>query len=163
MFKINHKKILFNLVFILILFFIDRAAKIYILKLAELNNVVDIYLSPYLNLYLIWNQGVAFGLISFDDQIIYNLITFIISSIIIFLIILAAKTEGIRRYFYILIIGGALGNFFDRVYYSAVPDFIDLHIGEFHWFVFNIADIFITIGVICLITAEMIIDTKVKK
>ena len=163
MFKINHKKILFNLVFILILFFIDRAAKIYILKLAELNNVVDIYLSPYLNLYLIWNQGVAFGLISFDDQIIYNLITFIISSIIIFLIILAAKTEGIRRYFYILIIGGALGNFFDRIYYSAVPDFIDLHIGEFHWFVFNIADIFITIGVTCLITAEMIIDTKVKK
>ena len=163
MFKINHKKVLFNLAFILILFFIDRATKIYILKLAELNNVVDIYLSPYLNLYLIWNQGVAFGLISFDDQIIYNLITFIISSIIIFLIFLAAKTEGIRRYFYILIIGGALGNFFDRVYYSAVPDFIDLHIGEFHWFVFNIADIFITIGVICLITAEMIIDTKVKK
>ena len=162
MFKTNHKKTLFNLSIILVLFFIDRVAKIYILKLAELNGAVDIYLSPYLNLYLIWNKGVAFGLISFDEQFIYNLITFIISLVIIFLIFMTAKTEGIRKYFYILIIGGALGNFFDRLYYSAVPDFIDLHIGGFHWFVFNIADIFITIGVICLITAEMIIDTKAK-
>ena len=158
MFRTNYKKILLNLVLIIVLFLIDRISKIYILKLAELNNAVDIYITPYLNLYLIWNKGVAFGLISFDDQFIYNLITFVISLIIITLIVVTAKSKDIKKYFYMMIIGGALGNFFDRVYYSAVPDFIDLHIGNFHWFVFNIADIFITIGVICLITAEMIID-----
>jgi signal peptidase II len=161
MFRINYKKILLNLVLIIILFLIDRISKIYILKLAELNNAVDIYITPYLNLYLIWNKGVAFGLISFDDQFIYNLITFVISLIIITLIVVTAKSKDIKKYFYMMIIGGALGNFFDRVYYSAVPDFIDLHIGNFHWFVFNIADIFITIGVICLITAEMITDKNI--
>jgi signal peptidase II len=161
MFRINYKKILLNLVLIIILFLIDRISKIYILKLAELNNAVDIYITPYLNLYLIWNKGVAFGMISFDDQFIYNLITFFISLIIITLIVVTAKSKDIKKYFYMMIIGGALGNFFDRVYYSAVPDFIDLHIGNFHWFVFNIADIFITIGVICLITAEMITDKNI--
>ena len=133
-------------------------SKIYVLNLAELNNVVDIYLTSYLNLYLIWNKGVAFGLIAFDDQSIYNVITFIILLIIVFLIIMTIKSKDIKQYFYMIIIGGALGNFFDRIYYSAVPDFIDLHLGNFHWFVFNIADIFITIGVICLITVEMISD-----
>jgi|TARA_B110000483_G_scaffold10966_1_gene12750 signal peptidase II len=161
MFRINYKKILLNLVLIISLFLIDRISKIYILKLAELNNAVDIYITPYLNLYLIWNKGVAFGLISFDDQFIYNLITFVISLIIITLIVVTAKSKDIKKYFYMMIIGGALGNFFDRVYYSAVPDFIDLHIGNFHWFVFNIADIFITIGVICLITAEMLTDKNI--
>ena len=161
MFRTNYKKILLNLVLIIILFLIDRISKIYILKLAELNNAVDIYITPYLNLYLIWNKGVAFGLISFDDQFIYNLITFVISLIIITLIVVTAKSKDIKKYFYMMIIGGALGNFFDRVYYSAVPDFIDLHVGNFHWFVFNIADIFITIGVICLITAEMITDKNI--
>ena len=158
MFKINYKKILLNLTLILVLFLIDRVSKIYVLNLAELNNVVDIYLTSYLNLYLIWNKGVAFGLIAFDDQSIYNVITFIILLIIIFLIIMTIKSKDIKQYFYMIIIGGALGNFFDRIYYSAVPDFIDLHLGNFHWFVFNIADIFITIGVICLITVEMISD-----
>ena len=161
MFRINYKKILLNLVLVIILFLIDRISKIYILKLAELNNAVDIYITPYLNLYLIWNKGVAFGLISFDDQFIYNLITFVISLIIITLIVVTTKSKDIKKYFYVMIIGGALGNFFDRVYYSAVPDFIDLHVGNFHWFVFNIADIFITIGVICLITAEMITDKNI--
>ena len=158
MLKINYKKILLNLTLILVLFLIDRVSKIYVLNLAELNNVVDIYLTSYLNLYLIWNKGVAFGLIAFDDQSIYNVITFIILLIIVFLIIMTIKSKDIKQYFYMIIIGGALGNFFDRIYYSAVPDFIDLHLGNFHWFVFNIADIFITIGVICLITVEMISD-----
>ena len=158
MFKINYKKILLNLTLILVLFLIDRVSKIYIINLAELNNVVDIYLTSYLNLYLIWNKGIAFGLIAFDDQSIYNVVTFIILLIIISLIIMTIKSKDIKQYFYMIIIGGALGNVFDRMYYSAVPDFIDLHLGNFHWFVFNIADIFITIGVICLITVEMISD-----
>ena len=158
MLKINYKKILLNLTLILALFLIDRVSKIYIINLAELNNVVDIYLTSYLNLYLIWNKGIAFGLIAFDDQSIYNVVTFIILLIIISLIIMTIKSKDIKQYFYMIIIGGALGNVFDRMYYSAVPDFIDLHLGNFHWFVFNIADIFITIGVICLITVEMISD-----
>jgi signal peptidase II len=158
MLNINYKKILINLTLILALFLLDRVSKIYIINLAELNNVVDIYLTSYLNLYLIWNKGVAFGLIAFDDQSIYNVVTFIILLIIISLIIMMIKSKDIKQYFYMIIIGGALGNIFDRMYYSAVPDFIDLHLGNFHWFVFNIADIFITIGVICLITVEMISD-----
>ena len=158
MLKINYKKKLLNLTLILVLFLIDRVSKIYIINLAELNNVVDIYLTSYLNLYLIWNKGIAFGLIAFDDQSIYNVVTFIILLIIISLIIMMIKSKDIKQYFYMIIIGGALGNIFDRMYYSAVPDFIDLHLGNFHWFVFNIADIFITIGVICLITVEMISD-----
>ena len=160
MFRINYKKILLNLVLVIILFLIDRISKIYILKLAELNNAVDIYITPYLNLYLIWNKGVAFGLISFDDQFIYNLITFVITLIIITLIVVTAKSKDIKKYFYMMIIGGALGNFFDRVYYSAVPDFIDFHINNFHWFIFNVADIFITLGIICLILDEIFINNK---
>ena len=156
--RIGLKKFSLNLIILIIIFSIDRLTKNYIIKLAEVENSVDIYLTSYLNLYLIWNKGVAFGLIAFDDQSIYNVITFIILLIIIFLIIMTIKSKDIKQYFYMIIIGGALGNFFDRIYYSAVPDFIDLHLGNFHWFVFNIADIFITIGVICLITVEMISD-----
>ena len=54
-----------------------------------------------------------------------------------------------------MILAGALGNFFDRVIYRAVPDFIDFHIGNFHWFIFNVSDIFITIGVVLMIILEL--------
>ena len=55
-----------------------------------------------------------------------------------------------------MILGGALGNIYDRIFYRAVPDFIDFHISNFHWFIFNFADIFITIGVIFMIIFEYI-------
>ena len=162
MLKDNLKKILINFVIVLVIFLADRVSKIYILKIAELENKVDIYLTFYLNLYLIWNKGIAFGLFSFDESFIYNFVTILILGILLIIIILIFKSETYKSYFYTIILGGALGNLFDRFYYSAVPDFIDLHINNFHWFIFNIADIFITLGVICLIYVEVFLDKKDK-
>ena len=162
MFKINFKNTLINLLIILIIFLADRISKNYILKLAELENTVDIYLTSYLNLYLIWNKGIAFGLFSFDDNSIYNLISSIIIIITFVILIMIIKCNGFKKYCLISIFGGSIGNLFDRIYFSAVPDFIDLHVNNYHWFIFNIADIFITIGVLCLIYIEIFIDNKKK-
>ena len=158
--KINLKNFYLNLVIILIVFIFDRATKLYILKLAEVETSVDIYITPYLNLYLIWNKGVAFGLLSIDGSIIYNSITILIGLIIIAILFMMLKNNNIQRYFFALITGGALGNFYDRIVYTAVPDFIDLHFHGFHWFIFNVADIFITIGVFCLILVELFFNNK---
>tara|TARA_B100000787_G_scaffold170276_1_gene165569 strand:- start:9130 stop:9627 length:498 start_codon:yes stop_codon:yes gene_type:complete len=155
MFKVNLKKILLNLITISVIFFTDRISKIYIIKIADLENTVDIYLNQYLNFYLVWNKGIAFGLLSFNDNYIYNITTLIIATIIIIILIMITKTEGFKKYSLLLVFGGSLGNIFDRIYYSAVPDFIDFHIEDFHWFIFNVADIFITFGVICLIFDEL--------
>jgi len=160
MFKVNLKKILLNLVIIGIIFFTDRISKIYILKIAEQENLVDIYLTPYLNFYLIWNNGIAFGLFSFNESLIYNIITLVISIITIVIMIMIIKSEGIKQYSLIFVFGGAISNLFDRIYYSAVPDFIDFHIMNFHWFIFNVADIFITLGIICLIYAEIFYNNE---
>ena len=160
MFKINLKKILLNFVIITIIFFTDRISKIYILKMAEQENLVDIYLTPYLNFYLIWNNGIAFGLFSFNESLIYNIITLAISIITIVIMIMIIKSEGVKQYSLIFVFGGAIGNLFDRIYYSAVPDFIDFHIMNFHWFIFNVADIFITLGIICLIYAEIFYNNE---
>ena len=153
--KIKLKTFFLHCIILIIVFLIDRASKLYILKLAEIENSVDIYITSYLNLFLIWNKGIAFGLLSVNADMIYNLITIIIGMIILILIIVMFKKKNIERHFFALIVGGALGNFHDRVVYTAVPDFIDLHFNEFHWFVFNVADIFITIGVFCLILVEL--------
>ena len=158
--KINLKNFYLNLVIILIVFIFDRATKLYILKLAEVETSVDIYITPYLNLFLIWNKGIAFGLLSIDGSIIYNSITILIGLIIITILFMMLKNNNIQRYFFALIVGGALGNFYDRIVYTAVPDFIDLHFYGFHWFVFNVADIFITIGVFCLILVELFFNNK---
>jgi signal peptidase II len=154
MFKVNFKKIVLNFIIILAVFLTDRIFKIYILKIAQVENTVDIYLNEYLNIYLIWNKGIAFGVLSFNDSLIYNTITLIISTITVIILAMIIKNKGFKRYSLLFIFGGSLGNLFDRIYYSAVPDFIDLHYKSFHWFVFNVADIFITFGVICLIFAE---------
>ena len=71
------------------------------------------------------------------------------------------KTKGLEKLAFMIVFGGSLGNIFDRLYYSSVPDFIDIHIGNFHWFIFNVADIFITLGVILLITLEIFSKKKV--
>ena len=157
--KLENKKKLFNSTFIIVLiFFLDRLSKIYVLSLAKINNSVDIFVTEYLNIYLIWNEGIAFGLLSFSQSSIYNIITVLIVIISLVVYTLIIKTNDIRFYFYSLVFGGAIGNLFDRLYYSAVPDFIDLHIHNYHWFIFNVADIFITTGVICLILVELIFD-----
>ena len=158
--KIEFKKISLNLLILILIFFIDRLTKIYILNLAEIENSVDIYITPYLNLYLVWNKGIAFGLFSMNENIFYNLITFIIGIIILIIFYMIFKKNNIQRYFLLLIAGGAMGNFYDRLIYTAVPDFIDLHFYGYHWFVFNIADIFISIGVFCLILDELFFYKK---
>jgi signal peptidase II len=158
----NFKKTIINTLIVLVIFSLDRISKIYILKLVELENSLDIYINSYLNLYLIWNKGIAFGLFSFDKDFIYSSLTIIILAILVIILILIFKSNNFKSYCYTIIFGGALGNVFDRIYYSAVPDFIDFHINNFHWFIFNIADIFISIGVICLIYAEVFLDKKTK-
>ena len=156
MFKINFKKILLNFTIISLIFFIDRISKNYILKIAEQESLVDIYINSYLNFYLIWNKGIAFGLFSFDQNLIYNFVTLIIVVISFVIIILVIKTNGIERYSFTLVFGGAISNLYDRIYYKAVPDFIDFHIAEYHWFVFNMADIFITLGIVSIILIEVL-------
>ena len=149
-------KSLLKFTLVLIIFCVDRISKIYVTELAEKTDVSELYLTSFLNLYLVWNTGIAFGLFSFSNEFTYNLFTtliILINAIIIYLVII---TKDFRKYFFLMILGGSFGNLFDRLYYGSVPDFIDFHIGNFHWFIFNIADIFITAGVICLILAEVL-------
>ena len=154
--NIINKNFYLNLTIIFSIFLLDRLSKLYIIYLDKINNGSEIYQSKFLNIYLIWNEGIAFGLFSLDDNFLYNILTLIILIVIIIILYLVATNKGFKRYSLIFILGGAIGNFFDRIYYKAVPDFIDFHIGNFHWFIFNVSDIFITIGVICMITLELI-------
>ena len=158
----SKKKLIFCSLIVIGIFLLDRFTKLHIINLAEINGTVEIYLTTFLNIYLIWNEGIAFGLLTFEQSNIYNLITLLIAIVSILVLILIVKTNDIRFYFYSFILGGAIGNLFDRYYYSAVPDFIDLHVKDFHWFIFNVADIFITIGVVCLILVELIFDKYLK-
>jgi len=155
MLNFNLKKILFYSFIVILIFTLDRASKLYILNYAEVNNSVDIFINSYLNLYLIWNKGIGFGLLSLEESTVYNFITFFIFIIIFIIFYMIYKANNYQVYFLLIILGGAIGNLFDRVYYSAVPDFIDLHINDFHWFIFNVADIFISIGIFCLIMVEI--------
>jgi signal peptidase II len=155
MFKINFKKILPGFILVFVIFLIDRIAKNYILKVAEIDSAVDIFINEYLNIYLIWNKGIAFGLFSFEAQFLYNSISFVIGFISIIIMIWAIKSNGFKKYSLLAVLAGAISNLYDRIYYSAVPDFIDLHIGTIHWFIFNPADIFISFGVVCLIFNEI--------
>jgi len=159
--KIRLKKFSLSLLFLITVFIIDRLTKLYILNLAEVKNSMDIYVTSYLNLYLIWNKGIAFGLFSMNESIVYNFITIIIAIIILIIFFMMWKNDNIQRFFLAIVAGGALGNFYDRIIYTAVPDFIDIHFQGFHWFVFNVADIFITIGVFCLILVELFNNNKI--
>ena len=149
--------------FVLTLFCIDRFSKTYIIELSEKTNVTEIYLTSFLNSYLVWNSGIAFGLFSLSNELTYNFFTALIAVINLIIVYLAVVTKDFRRYFFLLILGGSFGNLFDRLFYGSVPDFIDFHIGNFHWFIFNIADIFITVGVICLILAELLYKKEVNE
>ena len=143
---------------IVVIFLLDRVSKEYIIFLNDRNYDPEIFTSSFLNIVLIWNDGIAFGLLSFENNTFYNAMTILIAIIIIILFFLISKTEKIQKYSYIAISGGALGNIFDRIIYNSVPDFIDLHYNGFHWFIFNVADIFITLGVICLICDEIFLE-----
>jgi len=151
-----------KLIIILTIFFLDRATKIYLINLQASGTNIDFYVNPLLNIYLVWNTGIGFGLISLESNIFYHLLSFVIFSINLVLIFFLTKSQGSSTYLLVLIIGGSLGNLFDRLYYYAVPDFIDIHIRNFHWFVFNVADIFITIGIIGIIILELFKSKKIE-
>ena len=152
-----------KIIIILAIFFFDRVTKIYLLNLQEDGTDIDFHITSFLNFYLIWNTGIGFGLASMETNIYYHVLTAIIVIINIGLIFFLVKSKSPYAYFIALIIGGSLGNLFDRIYYYAVPDFIDLHLGNFHWFIFNVADIFITIGIIGLILVELLKKEKASK
>ena len=152
-----------KIIIILVIFFFDRATKIYLIDLQATGTDVDFYILPFLNFYLVWNTGVGFGLVALETNIYYHILTAIITLVNLVLIFFLLKSEGIYTYLFALIIGGSLGNLFDRIYYYAVPDFIDIHLGNFHWFIFNIADIFITAGIIGLIFVELFKKEKMSK
>ena len=148
------KSFFINSFIITIIFSLDRISKFYIILKSETNLSSSLFTSKFLNINLIWNEGIAFGLFSFNKNYLYNLLTILIVIVIFIILIMIIKSEGFKRYALSMIFGGAVGNLYDRIFYSAVPDFIDFHIKDFHWFIFNVADIFITIGVIIMILSE---------
>jgi len=154
-FKFLSKNFYISFSIVALIYFLDRLSKIYVIQLDKNNLGSDIFNSAYLNIVLIWNKGIAFGLLSFGESYLYNILSLIIAIIIIVLVIMSLKSQGLKRYSLLMVVGGALGNLHDRFFFNAVPDFIDFHIGNFHWFIFNVSDIFITLGVIGMIVLEL--------
>ena len=150
--KIITKNNLYCLCVISIIFFLDRYTKLFILNNFNENTY---YLNDYINLDLVWNTGIGFGLFSSNSDIVYNLTSLLIIMVIICLIYFLIRSEKYEKIIYSIIVGGALGNFYDRMFFKAVPDFIDLHYKNFHWFTFNLADIFITLGIIAFLFKEI--------
>ena len=150
------KNFYINIFLIVIIFTLDRVSKIFVIYLSDNNLVTEIFSSRFLNISLIWNEGIAFGFFSFNQEYLYNLLTLIILLVVCIVSVMIIKNDGYKKFALLMIFGGAIGNLYDRIFYKAVPDFLDFHIGEFHWFVFNVADIFITLGVIFMILLELI-------
>ena len=157
------KQFILNFIIIFFVFFLDRISKIYILNLAENQEIIDITINPFLNIILVWNSGIGFGLLQFEKSIIYNSITILILIINFVIIYLLFHSDNLQKILFSMILGGSFGNFYDRIYYSAVPDFIDLNYNGYHWFVFNVADIFISIGILGLIFIELFRKNKNEK
>ena len=160
MIKYLNKSFVTNFFLILSIFCLDRFTKIYVINFNEKNYGSDLYNSKFLNISLIWNEGIAFGLFSFSDKFFYHILTFLIGVVILIILIMLNKSEGLKKYSLLMILGGALGNFYDRIFFEAVPDFIDFHVENFHWFIFNVSDIFISLGVILMIILEIISNKK---
>tara|TARA_B100001173_G_scaffold174601_1_gene150655 strand:- start:62 stop:559 length:498 start_codon:yes stop_codon:yes gene_type:complete len=150
-----NKNFLINLLTIFIIFFLDRISKFYVISQSEKNLSYDLFQSKFLNISLIWNEGIAFGLLSFEKSHFYNILTILIIIVVLIIFFMILKCKGLKKYSLLMIVGGAIGNLYDRIFYKAVPDFIDFHVGNFHWFIFNVSDIFITLGVILMITLEL--------
>ena len=159
--KFIKNTIFLKFLIISIIFTLDRVSKTYIINLFNETQFDEIYLLSFINIYFIWNEGIAFGLLDFQNNLIYNFITCIIVVISLIILYLAFNNKNYVGYFFAIILGGSLGNLFDRIKYSAVPDFIDLHIGNYHWFIFNVAVIFISLGIICLIFVELFYNKKI--
>ena len=161
--KILRKSFIISSLLVFSIFLLDRLSKIYVIYLDKKFLGSELLSSKFLNIRLIWNEGIAFGLLSFNETIFYNALTFLILIIILIIFFMLSKSNGIKKFSLMMILGGAIGNVYDRIFYGAVPDFIDFHIGNFHWFIFNVADIFITFGVFCMIIIEIIGNNKNKK
>ena len=161
--KILSKSFIISSLLVFSIFLLDRFSKIYVIFIDNKFSGSEIFSSKFLNISLVWNEGIAFGLLSFNEKIFYNLLTFIILIIILIIFFMVLSSYGLKKNSLLMILGGALGNVYDRIFYGAVPDFIDFHIGNFHWFIFNVADIFITLGVIFMIIIEIIGNNKNKK
>ena len=157
-----NKKSIINLFTVIIIFSLDRISKFYVISQSEKNLSYDLFESKFLNINLVWNEGIAFGLLSFDKDHFYNLLTILIIVLITIIFFMILKSKGFKKYSLLMVLGGALGNLYDRIYFKAVPDFIDFHIGNFHWFIFNVSDIFISLGVLFLISLELI-NNKTEK
>ena len=162
MIRFLDKKIIYYFLITLFIFALDRTSKIYVINIAETYGQVDIYINKFLNIILVWNSGIGFGLLSFEKQFLYNFITLIIILVNLVILYLGIKSNNFKGFLFFIILGGSLGNLFDRLYYSAVPDFIDVNYNGFHWFIFNVADIFISLGIICLIFVELFFNKKDK-
>ena len=150
------KKFYLNTIIAVLIFILDRISKLYVMNLDRVNYSSELYQSKYLNISLVWNEGIAFGLLSFNQHSFYNILSLLISIIIMVIFFMIIRNDNIKRYPLLMIFAGAIGNLYDRFAYKAVPDFIDFHIGEFHWFIFNVADIFISLGVFFMILFELI-------
>ena len=159
--KLIKNNIFLKLFIISIIFTLDRVSKTYIINLFNETQFDEIYLLSFINIYFIWNEGIAFGLLDFENDLIYNFITCLIVIISLIILYLAFNNKNYSGYFFAIILGGSLGNLFDRIKYSAVPDFIDIHLANYHWFIFNVADIFISLGIICLIFVELFYNKKI--
>tara|TARA_B100000683_G_scaffold217252_1_gene213173 strand:+ start:2704 stop:3207 length:504 start_codon:yes stop_codon:yes gene_type:complete len=155
MFNLFKKNFYINLFIVISIFVLDRITKIYVIHLNGKNYGQDLFNSKFLNISLIWNEGIAFGLFSFTEKNFYHFLTLLIGIVIIIIVFMIKNNEGIKKYSLLMILGGAIGNFYDRIFFNAVPDFIDFHIENFHWFIFNVSDIFITLGVILMIVLEV--------
>ena len=148
------KKHLFNFSIVILIFIIDRISKLLAINFLDTYGEYGFKVTSFLNFNLIWNEGIAFGLFSFDQELYYNFLTIIIILVTTIILWMIIKTKGVEKIAFLMIFGGSLGNIFDRLVYSSVPDFIDLHYNNFNWFIFNVADIFISIGIILLIYLE---------
>ena len=154
------KNFYINTIIIFLIFVLDRFSKIYVMNLDRIKYSEELYTSKFLNISLIWNEGIAFGLLSFNQDNLYNFLSLLIAIIILVIFFMIIKNDNIKKYPLLMIFAGAIGNLYDRITYKAVPDFIDFHIGEFHWFIFNVADIFISFGVFFMILIELIDNNK---
>ena len=157
------KNFYINTIIVFLIFILDRFSKIYVVNLDKVHYSPELYKSKFLNINLIWNEGIAFGLLSFDQSNFYNLLSLLIAIIVLVIFFMIIKNDNIKKYPLLMIFAGAIGNLYDRITYKAVPDFIDFHIGEFHWFIFNVADIFISLGVFFMILIELIDNNKVNE
>ena len=141
-------------------FLADRTSKNYVINFFLTHGSDSYYFNSFLNFVLLWNTGMAFGVFE-SDSYTYHAFSFLIFLVIIFLIVWLFKSNRkFEKISIALIIGGALGNWFDRLVYNAVPDFIDLHYLDFHWFVFNVSDIIISIGILLLILSDFFLKTN---